>query len=965
MLTGALFRLQVLMELADRISGPAGAVAARIQAIEGAALRAGAALERLQTATSLTAAGAALAAPLVLATGAAMRFEEAFADVRKVVDAPLPALQALQRELLALTRAIPMSATELTQIAAAAGQAGIPFQGLVRFTQDAARVGVAFGMSAFEAGDALAKLRNVLELTQPQVMRVADAVNYLSNNMAATAPEILEVLRRAGGTGKLLGLTGQQVAAFGASFLALGTAPEIAATALNALFQRLAAAPAQPQAFQEALARLGLTARGLQAALKRDAAGAILDFLSRLRAAPDQLTLLSDLFGMEYADDIAKLVGSLGTLRKAFALVADPAQYTGSVLQEFQNRSQTLKNQLQLLKNALERVWMALGNGLLPIVTPVVERLTGFVNRISDLLERFPLLRGAVVGVLGVLGGLLVLGGLAVGSLAAIGFASAQARLGLLALQGAAGSLARQLRLLSLGLALLRGEMARLGAVGLLRGAFGALAQGALLAGRAVLFLSRALLLNPLGLLLTALAGAVYLFRQAWQASASFRQGVMDTLNALRGAFAPVLAELRGLGEALAGLFRPVGEGLKASLAGVLPAWDRVMYALGFGLGFLFGFLRGLLQRLAPIFGEGLGGAVRVVRGFVDVVVGLLTLDLDRARQGAIRVWEGLRTVLSVPIRVGGVVVDAALNALRALWEAASARFPALARLGEGLGAAWQGLLGLARTVFGLLRAVVASAVQAIGALLRGDFASALYFARAGLRALGGLLALPLRLGGLAWDALRGGLQQALAFVRGLAALFLEAGKGIVQGLAQGIKALALAPVNAVKEIGGQALATLKRLLGIRSPSRVFMGLGAMTALGLAVGLQNMAPAVREAARALVPAVEVPAPRMPELPRVPAPVVEVPRVPVPEVPAPRMPELPRALSSLAEVPGVPALEAPSLAAPESPAPSPAPGRRGERPVVQVRIERVELPGVRDAQEFLEELKRLFLPYLEA
>jgi hypothetical protein len=31
----------------------------------------------------------------------------------------------------------------------------------------------------------------------------------------------------------------------------------------------------------------------------------------------------------------------------------------------------------------------------------------------------------------------------------------------------------------------------------------------------------------------------------------------------------------------------------------------------------------------------------------------------------------------------------------------------------------------------------------------------------------------------------------------------------------------------------------------------------------------------------------------------------------------------------------------------------------------IRIERLELPGVRDAQEFLEELKKLFLPYLEA
>ncbi|RTH24532.1 hypothetical protein, partial [Thermus scotoductus] len=207
--------------------------------------------------------------------------------------------------------------------------------------------------------------------------------------------------------------------------------------------------------------------------------------------------------------------------------------------------------------------------------------------------------------------------------------------------------------------------------VGLLRGAFGLLAQGAFRAGQAVLFLGRALLLNPVGLVLGALAGLVYLFRQAWGASESFRKSVLGTLQAVRSAFAPVLAEFRGLGEALAGLFRPLGGAIQASLASAQAAWDRFGYALGYGIGFLFGLLEALVVRLAPIFGEGLMGLVRMVRGFVDLVVGLFTLDLDRARLGALRIWEGLRAVLSVPIRVGGVVVDVALGALRRLWEAA------------------------------------------------------------------------------------------------------------------------------------------------------------------------------------------------------------------------------------------------------------------------------------------------------
>ena len=977
----ALYRLQVLMELADRFSGPSAKIAQNLQRLQVLTERVSLAQERLGTGLSTLAAGTALAAPLVLATRAAMAFEDAFADVRKVVDAPGPALKALQSQLLALTRTIPMTARGLTEIAAAAGQSGIPLQEIVRFTQDAARVGVAFNISAGQAGEALAQLRNIMKLSQEGVMRLADAINFLSNNMAAKAPQIMEVMFRVGSTGRLLGLTGQQVAAFASGLLALGTAPEVAATGLNALFQRLATAPAQPKAFQEALARLGLSATALQRALRQDAAGAIMDFLRRVQAVPDrltQITLLSDLFGMEYADDIAKLVGSLGTLERAFGLVANPAAYTGSVLQEFQNRSATLQNALILLKNALDRLWITLGNSLLPTVTPVVQRLTDLLHRASDLLDRFPALRMAVVGVSAAIGGLLVVGGLAVTLLGAIGFASANARLGLLALRGGLESAGRQIRLFSLGLSLLRFQLAALGGpAGLARGALLALQRASLLAGRGVLFLGRALLLNPLGLFATLLAGVGYALVQAWRHSEAFRRGIQDTFAALRAAFAPALAEMRAVAQAVAGLFRPLGDAVQASLGVIPEALDRVLYGVFYGLGFLFGLIQGLALRLAPVLGEGLMGLVGLLRGFVELVVGLFTLDLDRARQGALRVWDGLRAVLSVPIRVGGILVDTALNALALLWEAASARFPALAQLGEGLGRAWQGLVTAAQVVFSLLRTVVLSGINALRALFQGDFRLALAFAEQGWQALKTLLSLPLRLGGVAWDALKGALGQALAFVRGLAGQFLEAGRAIVQGLTQGILSLAAAPVNAVRELGGQALSALKALLGIRSPSRVFAEIGAMTALGMAVGLEGAAPAVARAVQALVPPVPQlelpvlrPAVEMPELPPV-RPAVEIPRLPrleMPEVAGPRLPELP-VLRPAVEMPELPTLEAlvpPSpAAAARGQAPDRGEGRKGEGRVVQVvRIERLELPSVRDADEFLQALKRLMVPYME-
>jgi len=332
-----------------------------------------------------------------------------------------------------------------------------------------------------------------------------------------------------------------------------------------------------------------------------------------------------------------------------------------------------------------------------------------------------------------------------------------------------------------------------------------------------------------------------------------------------------------------------------------------------------------------------------------------------------------------VPIRVGGVLVDAALGALRALWEAASARFPALARLGEALSRGWQGLVRVAQAVFTALRTVAASGTDALKALFQGDFQAALGFARQGWSALQGLLSVPLRLGGVAWDAVRSGMERALAWLRGLVDRMKGVGGQLVQGLVEGIKSWASAPVKAVENLASSVWEAIRSRLGIRSPSRVMAHLGMMAALGLAVGLQNMVPRVAQQAEALAQAAtprlktlipEVPVPRLPEaalpvqvlLPQVRPPALEAVmgvRAQVPEVPLPRLPEA--ALPVGVEVPEVPP---PPSRAPAEP-PGAAPSREARQVQQVIRIERLELPGVRDAQEFLEELKRLFLPYLEA
>jgi hypothetical protein len=87
--------------------------------------------------------------------GAAVEFESAFADVRKVVDANEEQFENLRRTIRQMSTELPIAATDIAALFAAAGESGVATQDLKAFSEMAARVGIAFDMSAGEAGESL------------------------------------------------------------------------------------------------------------------------------------------------------------------------------------------------------------------------------------------------------------------------------------------------------------------------------------------------------------------------------------------------------------------------------------------------------------------------------------------------------------------------------------------------------------------------------------------------------------------------------------------------------------------------------------------------------------------------------------------------------------------------------------------------------------------------------------------
>ncbi|MEW5885474.1 MAG: phage tail tape measure protein [Pseudomonadota bacterium] len=104
------------------------------------------------------------------------------------------------------------------------------------------------------------------------------------------------------------------------------------------------------------------------------------------------------------------------------------------------------------------------------------------------------------------------------------------------------------------------------------------------------------------------------------------------------------------------------------------------------------------------------------------------------------------------------------------------------------------------------------------------------------------------------WSALRSGFAQAWVWLQGLPAQMLSLGTALVDGLAQGIRQRIGAAVEAVRSLGQSAVAGLRNLLGIRSPSRVFAALGAHLGQGLAQGMYASANGVAQAAAGLAAA---------------------------------------------------------------------------------------------------------------
>lgn len=468
----------------------------------------------------------------------AVEFESAMADVKKVVDFDTPKqFKEMEQDILRLTRTIPMAGTELAKITASGGQLGVARKDLPKFTETIAKMSVAFDMSADQAGDSMAKLANVYQIPIDQIGKLGDAVNHLSNSSPAKAGDIINTLGRVGGVAKQFGLTEIQTTSLSNAFISLGKTPEIAGTAINGMLTKLMTADKQGAKFQKALKNMGMESKDLKKAIKENGEQALMDFLKQVGKLPkeNQMGALVDLFGLEYADDVAVLVSGLETYKKSIDELKKTSKdgkpaFIGSMDKEFAARSATTANNWQIFKNSLTEIGITAGSVLLPALNQLMTTIRPIINSFADWASKNPEVVSALVHLAAGFAALKV-GGLMfrfVGNELSgfmVSFRLAKALLGV-------DWLATVIRFKS--------------GIGALARIFGVVKTAATLLGSGLMSLGRFLLMSPIGIALALLGVAAYMLyknwdgvvggaKALWQDLSNFISGVVNSIASFFG----------------------------------------------------------------------------------------------------------------------------------------------------------------------------------------------------------------------------------------------------------------------------------------------------------------------------------------------------------------------------------------------------------------------------------------------
>ncbi|OPH38227.1 phage tail tape measure protein [Moraxella equi] len=767
------------------------------------------ALQGLQSAGQAAAVGlGVMAYGIKGAVDEAVKFESAMAGVKKVVDFDTPeAFKAMEQDIIALSQRLPMTAEGLANIMASAGQAGIAQADLARFTETAAKMGTAFDISAEQAGQAMAEMRVAFNMSQSEVETLADKINYLGNTSPNNAAKIMQITQAVGAVAELGGFAADQTAALAS--VIVGIDPSNVATGLKNISLQLTAGENATKSQRVAFEKLGLSAENVAKKMKEDAVGTLMEItrlISETIPEHEQSAVSTMLVGREALPVFAQLIQNQEVAIQKLTDMGDASKYAGSMMKEFESMAGTSQAQMQVFNNNITAVKIALGSAFLPTINSVMQALTPMLQAFTEWASANPQMVATITAITaGALGLVAVLGGLA---------------LAFTAVTGGIGSVIAMGKMVAV---IVAPVINLLGFVKMFGSALAMLGfpVTAVIAGITTLIAVSVLLYKnwdtvkakatELWQALPQMANNAWLAVQsAWSGVVSWFGGVWDSIKQ------SFMTWLGGMPQPVQDMVANIGTIFNTLVSVAQTVWDSVIATAKWVSDGIVSAWQGLVSTVSAIWGE----VKSVITAVIDSLTPIAKAGFEIFSSVAKAQFTAVKMVIGVVFEAIKAYLSAWVNSAKAIFTAGITVFASVFNAG-----------------FALIKNAFTTAFNVIKALVRGDMQGVANAIRTGLTNAVGII--------------RSMVGNIVGAFRNLGGQLLQAGIDAIQGLINGIGSKFQAVREKVSQIAGLIPDGVRRLLDIRSPSRVMRELGAWAGEGFVLGVGDKVGDVKQVAENL------------------------------------------------------------------------------------------------------------------
>lgn len=609
----------------------------------------------------------------------AVSYEDAFAGVRKTVDATEPEFNQLSDAIRNMSKQMPESAEEIAGVMEIAGQLGIRgTDNLESFTRTAVMLGDTTNLSSEEASTALARFLNITGSGTDTVDRLGSTLVDLGNNTATTEADIMNMALGLAAAGSQVGMTDADILGFAATLSSLGIASERGGSAFSKLMINMeVATETGGEALEQFASVAGMSADQFKEKFKTDATGAITDFIGGLKNIENNggsaIKTLDDMGIKEVRlrDTIMRAVEGYDMMNDNLKLSTDAYNDNNALVEEAGKRYETTQSKIDIFKNKLKDVGISIGDAVLPAISKLLDIGGKIIDWVGQLDPKFL----AIVGVVGAVG-------VAIG-----GFISV---LGLV-VSGISGGIS---------------------ALGLLGGALSAVS---------------APVLAVIGVIAALVAAFVYCwnnvdgfkekvkeaFSTIYETIKSAVSTIWDVIQTVWGAIKPFVMEVfQGCAEIIGEVFTIITDYVVPAVKNIWDTIEKVWGAIKPYVEQIFGGLAEYLGGIWEVIKSVIKGALDIIKAIMDgdwgAIKDIVLNMVDGIKNGIQRTWDGIKQILDT-------VLDAIKAVMSHVWEAIKNKISSvLDGIKSVISSVWDAIKSAISSVLDAIKSVVSNVWNSI-----------------------------------------------------------------------------------------------------------------------------------------------------------------------------------------------------------------------------------------------------------